>query len=160
MLTKASSVNEFIRLGKKYNNNTYIKVFEDNDGYTVIIYCDVKPNDEVKLFKDFDRLIVCISEERVKYEDEEILTDEEVEGLRETYRKIGRYNDAEKVGNKITGKIDWYQYKYTFRIPVEKEYKIKNYKIDRDALIIKLEKIKIFRYYTRLHPIINIVFTI
>ena len=67
MLTKASSVNEFIRLGKKYNN-TYIKVFEDNDGYTVIIYCDVKPDDEVKLFKDFDRLIVCIGIEKIEYE--------------------------------------------------------------------------------------------
>ena len=79
--------------------------------------------------------------ETVEYEDEEILTDEEVEELRETYRKIGRYNEAKKVSNRITGKIDWHQYKYIFRIPIEKEYKIKNYKIDKEALTIKLEKI-------------------
>ena len=140
MLTKASSVNEFIRLGKKYRD-TYIEVFEDNGGYTIIVYCDVKPNDEVKLFKNFDRLIACIGMETVEYEDEDILNDEEVEGLRETYRKIGRYNEAEKIGNRIIGRIDWHQYKYIFRIPTEKEYRIKNYIIDKDALIIKLEKI-------------------
>ena len=139
MLTKVSLVNEFIRLGKKYRD-TYIEVFEDNGGYTIIVYCDVKPNDEVKLFKNFDRLIACIGMETVEYEDEDILNDEEVEGLRETYRKIGRYNEAEKVGNRITGKIDWPQYKYIFRIPIEEDFKIKNYKIDKDALIIKLEK--------------------
>ena len=139
MLTKESLVNDFIRLGKKYRD-TYIEVFEDKGGYTIIIYCDVKPDDEVRLFKEFDRLIVCIGIEKVEYEDEEILTDEEVEELRETYRKIGRYRDAERVTNRITGKIDWPQYKYIFRIPIEKEYKIKNYKIDKDALIIKLEK--------------------
>ena len=140
MLTKESLVNDFIRLGKKYRD-TYIEVFEDKGGYTIIIYCDVKHGEEVKLFKEFDRLIVCIGVETVEYEDEEILTDEEVEELRETYRKIGRYNEAKKIGNKITGKIDWYQYKYIFRIPIEKEYKIKNYKIDKEALTIKLEKI-------------------
>ena len=139
MLTKESLVNDFIRLGKKYRD-TYIEVFEDKGGYTIIIYCDVKPDDEVRLFKEFDRLIVCIGMEKVEYEDEEILNDEEVEDLRETYRKIGRYRDAERVTNRITGKIDWHQYKYIFRIPIEKEYKIKNYKIDKDALIIKLEK--------------------
>ena len=139
MLTKASSVNDFIRLGNRYNN-TYIEVFEDNDGYTITIYCDVKPDDEVKLFKEFDRLIACIGVETVEYEDEEILTDEEVEELRETYRKIGRYNEAKKVDNRITGRIDWHQYKYIFRIPIDEDFKIKNYKIDRDALIIKLEK--------------------
>ena len=106
----------------------------------MIIYCDMKPGDEVRLLKDFDRLIICIGMETVEYEDEEILTDEEVEELRETYRKIGRYNEAEKVGNRITGKIDWHQYKYIFRIPIEEDFKIKNYKIDKDALIIKLEK--------------------
>ena len=67
MLTKASLVNEFIRLGKKYRD-TYIEVFEDNDGYTIIVYCDVKPDDEVKLFKDFNRLIICISMEKVEYD--------------------------------------------------------------------------------------------
>jgi len=85
----------------------------------------VKPGEEVRLFKEFDRLIACIGMEKVEYEDEEILTDDEVEELRETYRKIGRYNEAEKIGNRITGKIDWPQYKYTFRIPIEGEYKIK-----------------------------------
>ncbi|RLG61589.1 hypothetical protein DRN87_02070, partial [Candidatus Geothermarchaeota archaeon] len=137
MLTKESLVNDFIRLGKKYRD-TYIEVFEDEDGYTVIIYCDVKPNDEVKLFKEFDRLIVCIGMEKVEYENEEILTNDEVEGLRETYRKMGRYRDAKRVTNRIIGKIDWPQYKYIFRIPIESEFKVKNYKIDRDALIIKL----------------------
>ena len=67
MLTKASLVNEFIRLGKKYRD-TYIEVFEDNDGYTIIVYCDVKPDDEVRLFKDFNRLIICISMEKVEYD--------------------------------------------------------------------------------------------
>ena len=124
MLTKASLINEFLRLGNRYRD-AYIEVFDDVDGYTVIIYCDVKPDEDVRLFKDFDRLIVCIGEETVEYEDEEILTDDEVEELRETYRKIGRYNEAEKIGNRITGKIDWHQYKYIFRIPIEGEYKIK-----------------------------------
>ncbi len=32
-------------------------------------------------------------------------------------------------------------YKYKLIIPIEKEYKIKNYKTDRNALIIKLENI-------------------
>ena len=140
MLTKASLINEFIRLGKKYKN-TYIEVYEEDNKYTVIIYCDVKSDDEVKLFKDLDRLIVCIGIETVEYEDEEILTGDEVEELRETYRKIGRYNEAEKIGNRITGKIDWPQYKYIFRIPIDEDFKIKNYRIDRDALIVKLEKI-------------------
>jgi len=140
MLTKASLINEFIRLGKKYRD-TYIEVFEDKNEYTIIIYCDVKPGEEVRLFKDFDRLIVCIGEETVEYEDEEILTDDEVEELRETYRKIGRYNEAERVTNRITGKIDWYQSRYIFRIPIESDFKVKNYRIDKDALIIKLEKI-------------------
>ena len=85
----------------------------------------MKPGEEVRLFKEFDRLIACIGMEKVEYEDEEILTDDEVEELRETYRKIGRYNEAKKIGNRITGKIDWHQYKYTFRIPIEGEYKIK-----------------------------------
>ena len=76
MLTKASSVNEFIRLGKKYRD-TYIEVLEDNDGYTVIVYCDVKPDDEVRLFKEFNRLIACIGMENVEYEDETIGMDGE-----------------------------------------------------------------------------------
>ena len=118
MLTKASLINEFIRLGKKYRD-TYIEVFEDKNEYTIIIYCDVKPGEEVRLFKDFDRLIVCIGEETVEYEDEIIGMDD----------------------GRITGKIDWTQYRYIFRIPIESEFRIKNYKIDRDALIIKLEKI-------------------
>ena len=67
MMIKASSVNEFIRLGKKYRD-TYIEVFEDKDGYTVIVYCDVKPGEEVKLFKEFDRLIACIGIEKIEYE--------------------------------------------------------------------------------------------
>ena len=108
MLTKASSVNEFIRLGKKYRD-TYIEVFEDNDGYTVIVYCDVKPDDEVKLFKEFNRLIACIGMENVEYEDEII-------GM----------NDK-----RITGKIDYTQYKYIFRISIENDFKTKNYKIDK-----------------------------
>jgi len=44
-------------------------------------------------------------------------------------------------GERITGKVDWYQYKYIFRIPIESNFRIKNYKIDKDALIIKLKKI-------------------
>ena len=67
MLTKASLINEFIRLGKKYRD-TCIEVFEDKGGYTVIVYCDVKPDDEVRLFKEFDRLIVCIGIEKIEYE--------------------------------------------------------------------------------------------
>jgi len=46
-----------------------------------------------------------------------------------------------QVGNMITGRIDWYQYRYIFRIPIESDFKVKNYKIDRDALVVKLEKI-------------------
>ncbi|HEW94137.1 MAG TPA: hypothetical protein ENF47_05485, partial [Thermoprotei archaeon] len=89
MLTKASLVNEFIRLGKKYRD-TYIEVFEDKDGYTVIIYCDIKPDDEVRLFKEFDRLIICIGMEKIEYEDEIIGMD----------------------NKRITGKVDWHLYKY------------------------------------------------
>ena len=99
--------------------DTYIEVFEDKGGYTVIVYCDVKPGEEVRLFKEFDRLIICIGMERVEYGDETTCMDDE----------------------RITGKVDWHQYKYIFKIPIESNFRIKNYKIDRDALIIKLKKI-------------------
>ncbi len=84
----------------------------------MIIYYDIKSDDEVRLFKDFDRLIVCIGMEKVEYEDEIIMD-----------------------YDRITGKIDWHLYKYTFRIPIESDFKIKSYIIDKNALIVKLEKI-------------------
>jgi len=81
----------------------------DKDGYTVVIYCDVKSGEDVRLFKDYGRLIVCIGGETVEYEDETIYMNNE----------------------RITGEINYTQYKYIFRIPIEKDFKTKNYKIDK-----------------------------
>jgi len=113
-MTRTSILNEYIRV---------------NNGYTIIIYCDIKSDDDVRFYRDIDRLIICIGKERFEYEDEDILTDDtddEVEELRETFRKIGRYNEAEKVTNRIIGKVDWYLYRYIFGIPIENGFKIKN----------------------------------
>ncbi len=46
----------FVRLGNRYRG-IYIEVFEEEDEYTIITYCGVKPNGEARLFKGFDRLI-------------------------------------------------------------------------------------------------------
>ena len=60
---------------------------------------------------------------------------------------MGREHEAEKLanelaeqGNRIVGKVDYPQYKYIIRIPLKEGYKIENYMIDKDALIIKLER--------------------
>lgn len=91
-------VNEFIRVGDRYRG-TYIEVLE-KDGYTVIIYCDVKPNEGVRLSKDYGRLIAYIGMEKVEYEDT-------------------------MDNGRITGRIDQPQYKYISRIPIEKKNMIK-----------------------------------
>jgi len=38
------------------------------------------------------------------------------------------------------GKASYTQYKYIIKIPLKEKYKIKNYIIDKNALIIKLER--------------------
>jgi len=65
---------------------------------------------------------------------------DEVEGLRQLYRRIGRGYEADKVGNRVVSKVDYPQYKYIIKIPLKEGYKIKNYTVDKDALIIKLER--------------------
>jgi hypothetical protein len=65
-LTRKSILNEFIRLHQLYRD-TFIEVFKGEE-YTVIVYCDVNDSDEIKVFIDVDKLIVCVDEETVKYE--------------------------------------------------------------------------------------------
>ena len=72
----------------------------DKDGYTVVIYCDVKSGEDVRLFKDYGRLIAYIGMEKVEYEDT-------------------------MDNGRITGRIDQPQYKYISRIPIEKKNMIK-----------------------------------
>ena len=107
MLTRGSILTEYIRLGKLYRD-VEVEVFKGKNRCTVIIYCDVKPNDDVRLSIEFDRLIVCVGREKINYEDESI------DGF------------------------EYEAYKYIFKIPIEKEYKIKNYRIDKETIIINL----------------------
>jgi len=72
-LSRRSILNEFIRLYQLYHG-TSIEVFK-GDEYTVIVYYKIDPLDEryiedVNVFIDIDRLIVCIGEETVIYEEE------------------------------------------------------------------------------------------
>ena len=146
MLTRTSILEEYIRLRDRYRD-VYVDVFEEDKGYTIIIYCGIKPDDKVKLFKELDRLVACIGGEKVEYEDEDILDEDDVEELCQLYRRIGREHEAEKLanelaeqGNRIVGKVDYTQYKYIIRIPLKGGYRIKNYTVDKDALIIKLDR--------------------
>ena len=59
MLTGTSILSEYIRLKNRYRD-VYVDFFEKDDGYTIIIYCCIKPDDKVKLFREFDRLVACI----------------------------------------------------------------------------------------------------
>ena len=109
MLTRTSILEEYIRLKNRYRD-VYVEVFEKDDGYTVIIYCGIKPDDKVRLFKEPNRLVACIGEE--EFECEDILM----------------------------GKCTCREYKYIIKIPIKEKYKIKNYTVDKNALIIKLER--------------------
>ena len=109
MLTRTSILSEYIRLKNRYRD-VYVDVFEKDDGYTVIIYCGIKPDDKVRLFKEPDRLVAYIGEERFEYED------------------------------MVMGEATCREYKYMIKNTVKGGYKIKNYTVDKDALIIKLER--------------------
>jgi len=89
-LSRRSILNEFIRLYQLYHD-TFVEVFKGEE-YTVIVYFKTDPSDEkkyiededVNVFIDVDKLIVCIGKETVTYE-------EERGGIQEVYQGIWTY---------------------------------------------------------------------
>jgi hypothetical protein len=90
-----------------------IEVFKGRE-YTVIVYCDVNDSDDVNVFIDVDKLIICIGRETVIYEEE--LSEENLNEYKYVYEK---FNVPIEKARKF--EFDWTDYKYVFRVPTEKK---------------------------------------
>jgi len=111
MITRYDVLNEYVRLNQLYRD-VYIEFYEEGSGCMIVIYCSVKPSDDLYVFKELDRLIIFAG--RLKHE---LL-----------------YEDI------FIGNVAFNNYpKYKFIIPVGRNFRIEDYKIDNKAIIIKLK---------------------
>jgi phage FluMu gp28-like protein len=78
-------------------------------------------------------MIVCIGVETITYEEK--MSEEELKKYKDVFEE---FNIPLEKAKKF--EFDWIDYKYVFRVPIDRNMEIENYKMYKDSVVVKLRR--------------------